>query len=142
MSISRFVGCQSCKVAERNSPYWLAFSAIAAGTGGMFSTTRLSPGLITAGWAGGVPRASNNEGAIERTASIPGRNLTQSVDASFITPSMGGARSLFPLLITVKLRCASVFLLAPATEHRALGAILPSQLSTVLRGQCFQNTED
>ncbi len=38
--------------AERNSPYWFAFSAMASGMGGMFSDTRFSPGRTTAGCAG------------------------------------------------------------------------------------------
>src|ERR1051326_5982168 len=103
MSISLLVGCQSCNVAERNSPYWLAFSAIAAGTDGMFSTTRLSPGLITAGVDGGPLCASNSEGAIKIAASkTPGRNLAKKADTHFIIPSMYGAKSLFPPFTVVK----------------------------------------
>src|SRR5438270_13776595 len=65
MSISRLVGFQSCNAADRNSPYWLAFSAIAAGTAGMFSTTRLSPGLRTAGCTGDAACATSGEAAIK-----------------------------------------------------------------------------
>src|SRR5215468_8823181 len=46
MSICRWDGCQPRNIAPRNSLYWFAFSAIAAGMGGIFSMTRLSPGRM------------------------------------------------------------------------------------------------
>src|ERR1700681_3734085 len=48
MSISCRTGCQLEKEAERNSVYRPTSSASEAGIGGIPSTTRLSPGLISA----------------------------------------------------------------------------------------------
>src|SRR5262245_49408085 len=47
ISISRRVGCQLEKAADRNSVYRQTSSASEAGTGGTPSTTRLSAGLMT-----------------------------------------------------------------------------------------------
>src|SRR4051812_44570215 len=92
MSISRFVGCQSCNVADRNSPYWLAFSAIAAGTAGMFSTTRLSPGLSTAGWVGGAPCAMSGEAAMKMDANkIAERRDAERENTRLTNPPRSGA---------------------------------------------------
>src|SRR5207244_13402050 len=47
-SISRLLGCQLKKAARRNSVYRLTVSASVAGTLGMPSTPRLSPGRLAA----------------------------------------------------------------------------------------------
>ncbi len=47
-------GAQSSNEAERKSTYWSALAAIEAGTGGIFSVTRLSPGRITAAGVGAL----------------------------------------------------------------------------------------
>jgi hypothetical protein len=50
----------------------------------MFSTTRLSPGLSTAGWLGGAPCAISREAVIKVAVSKTAeRNLSRRKDSGF-----------------------------------------------------------
>src|SRR6478672_13084802 len=103
----------------------------------MLSTTRLSPGLITAGWTGEAPCAHNSEGAIKIAASkTPRRNLAKRAGTHPINSlRVGSANSLFPLLTAVKEsdieNCSAppwqVFAFAVHPNSERSSAILPSQ---------------
>ncbi len=81
-SISRFVGCQSRKLARRISPYGASSSAREAGIGGIPSATTLS-GAATAGAAAGA-EAGAGAGCASASADAKTKAAQRTADALFM----------------------------------------------------------